>query len=63
MNDPAHVVELYDLQQDIVRKDAALDIGIAALGMLRKTGSVRKDQREEAIKQMQEARNPQLRVK
>lgn len=42
---------------DCARKDAALDVGIIALTMLSKKGSIRRADREIAIQVMVEARN------
>lgn len=48
------------LVDDVHRKDAALDAAIAALDHLSKTGSLRRDTREETIKLLREARNERL---
>lgn len=48
------------LEEEIERKNNALIVGLAALGHLRKTGSLSKVMREEAITKMQHALNEKL---
>lgn len=48
------------LEDEVRRKDAALDASRNALAQLSKTGSLRKDIREETLKLVTEARNERL---
>lgn len=48
------------LESDVQRKNVAIDAALGALVQLSKTGSLRRDVREEVIQELQEARNERL---